>query len=229
MKRILVIIGIIVLIFGLVLYLSPTTLASVANGTGISSSVVTTSETLLVTVKLGNYSDVQVALTNQDNLIASFQSVPTSVEFLLMNQTNFSQFASGSRSNLQIYNQSRLNASNYSFSFTPNTVKSENYYLVFSPLSGKNLTSNVDLSIKVLTQVSAFDVSYVPDAILVLAVILVGFGVFSGQKRKIATPPSNPPPSYQTAPSSEETRCKFCGASMSPELVFCPSCGRSQR
>jgi hypothetical protein len=228
MMRILFVAGVIVLIFGLVLYLSPPALSSFSSGTGITSSSITASKTLYFTVKPGNYSDLPVALSSQNNLVVNFESQPAGVGFLLMNQGNFTKFSSGNGSTggVQIYNVSRLDVSNYSFSFSPNTLGSQNYHLVFKSLAGRNVTTDIVLSFKITTQSSAFDVSYVQIAVLLISLILLGFGVFGGGRRRggrtkvLATPTSTF--------GKETASCKFCGASISTGSVFCPTCQRSQ-
>jgi len=150
------------------------------------------------------------------------QSNPQGVDFLLMDQGNFSEFVSGNQPAVQVYNESRLDVGNYSFSFSHVTT-SQNYYLVFKSLSGRNSTTDVMLNMKILTQSSLFDVSFIPISAAVIGVVLVGFGIVVGKPNRKRSKQED-----ISVPVRSEARCAFCGATIPRGNVFCPSCKRSQ-
>ena len=232
MKRIIFVVGVVVLIIGLVLYLSPTALSTLANDSGISGSVVNSNKALLLNVNPGNYTTELVTLSHNNNLNVSYDSEPAGIEFLLMNQGNYTLFASGSQSNVQVYSESKLNQSSDSFSFTPSSTSTQNYYLVFRSLPGRNVTTNLVLNLKVVAQVSAFDTLFIPYGLFAIALILLVFGIFGGRRRNIAAASASLAQKGESGARAvqpiSQAKCKFCNAPMPSGMVFCPSCGKSQ-
>jgi hypothetical protein len=231
MKLLVLIIGIIILILGLVLYSSPLALSTLSNDSGVSGTVVTTTKILYLSVNPGNYTSQKISLNHNNNLIVSYESDPSGVDFLLMNQGNYTLFVSGVQSNVQVYNESELTRGNFSFSFNTNSANNQNYYLVFKALPGRNVTTGIKFNFEITDQVSDFNVLYIPYSILALGLMLILAGAFAGTRKKSVLPPA-PTAQKGGTPggtfSSNEVKCKFCGASMPSTQLFCPSCGKSQ-
>lgn len=239
MKLILVVIGILVLVVGGILAASPPTLSFVSNQVGITGSVVTYDRSMILTVKENNYSYTMVALVPMDNLSGTIQSNPPGVEFLLMNQGNFSEFSQGIGTVYQIYTPpSSLNVGNYSFSFAIN-AKGQNYYLVFKAPSTRNISTDVLLRTKVTSQISAFETSIIPILLAILGLLIIAFGALGGRKKSQSKEDSSKQrstPSIATPGQANQisgpvtiTKCRFCGASMRSDTAFCTSCGKSQK
>jgi hypothetical protein len=231
MKRVIFVVGVIALILGLVLYLSPIALSTLANGTGVSGSVVSTNKVLFLNVGPNNYTFEQVTLSSNNNLDVYYQSEPAGIEFLLMNQGNYSNFVTGAQSNVQIYSESKLNQANDSFLFTPGSTSAQNYYLVFKSLPGRDVTTNLELNLKIGAQVSAFDTIFIPYAILMIALILLVIGIFGGRQRRVETvSPVSQKGANATSPvlPVNDAKCRFCNAPMPSTMLFCPVCGKSQ-
>lgn len=221
LKRVLVLVGVMILIIGGYLLYSPAAYGSVASFSGLYGSKITYDQNSALEVRSSNYSFVSIALTPRDNLTARIQADSPGVNFLLMNAGNFSEFRQSGSGTYSVYPQSNLSLRDYSFNFVP-TAPNQTYYLVFTPVS-PNTTTTVLAHLTVLTNTSVSGSEYVPILIIVIGLALLGIGLNVGKKKPEAKVVKVAPTRPQV-----QTTCKFCNATLNPSSSYCPSCGKSQ-
>ncbi|MDG6996733.1 MAG: hypothetical protein JRN52_12495 [Nitrososphaerota archaeon] len=214
----LVLAGVVILLVGGYFLYSPSTYGMVASFSGLSTSAVTYDQNFALQVKSSNYAFEAISLTPKDSLSLTFQADSPGVNFFLMNSGNFSVFRGGVSSAYSVYPQSKLAVENYSFQFTP-TVPNGTYYLVFTSVSS-NATTSVLAHAVVLTSNKVVGSDYVPIAIILAGLTLLGIGINFGKKQ----------PEKKTVPVVKSTQptCRYCKATLKPDSPFCPSCGKSQ-
>ncbi|MCL5067885.1 MAG: hypothetical protein M1368_05990 [Thaumarchaeota archaeon] len=151
MKRVLVAIGLIVLVFGIMLSFYPPAFTAFGSITGLSSSKTIQDIHSGVVVKSNSFQDVPVVVTPNDNLSGSFQAGAPGVDFYLMDQGNYSVYRAGG--GVFQYELAKLNVENYTFSFS-NSASNQTVYLVFVSIPPATGNTDVLLNYKVIQDTS---------------------------------------------------------------------------
>jgi len=252
MKNLYAIPGAILLIVGILLIAGfSSSLGQGLNYIGISNQqAVSTTGTILVSLKSTNYSSIQFNMTStSDVMTATIQSNPQGIDAFIMNEGNYSIFDSsgGDTRSVYIYKPHPLNISSTTITFTTNTVGL--YRLVFTiPINGVKPDVIVDLTVS--ETISSPAQNDLPYAIIVIGIVLLAIGVMSSsggtptpvaQKKPQQPQAQRPQPQQMPKASVVQSgspaaaqkaitlvKCKYCGATMKPNQVFCPSCTRSQ-
>jgi hypothetical protein len=139
--------------------------------------------TTLAQISPGNYTHVQMPLSSQSILQATFASSPGSVDFFLMNSSTFSTWSKGHPS-VDVYPQSQLNVKNYSFTFT-NTDPSGVYDLVMVSRSNSSST-DVLLHLVVQQNPALLETIVIPGVLVALGLVAAAIGATRKTKAKEA-------------------------------------------
>jgi hypothetical protein len=187
--------------------------------------------TFLVRVAPGNYSYVQATVNPQQTLQATIASGPTSVDFFLMNNDNFSAWTNKGSPPSQVYPQSKFDVQNYSFSIA-GTGSSEDYYLLLNSRD-LNMSTSVLVHLMLLNGPGTLE-TLAPLVFIVLGVVVAVFG--ATRRKKVEEPPPEAEEntgggglfSLFSGSSPEVPKCRFCGAELQVGSKFCPSCHTAQ-
>lgn len=167
------------MIIGIYLVSNPGSAVALSNGVGLASSQVVVDRNLLVSVEPSNRSYASVHLENGDELSGSISANPPGVDFLLMNAGNFSEWVSARGGSYEIYPQSSLGVSEYSFTFT-NSMPAGDYYLGFVSHSQSGV---VDVLIHLTIARQLPYNSFLLSVLFVLVGVVVLAFAFRGGKR----------------------------------------------
>lgn len=223
-----VIIGVIVLLLGVYLVFDLGPLLTASGFVGVSNQQTVYDANLVVPVRPSGYNNVSVELTPQDTLNASMHSNPGGIDFLLMNQGNFSNYAENNGSLYHVYTQSHLNISYYSFVLNDVGYNGKLYLVFVSHSQVSSGNTDVLLHVTVIRTFVPSRLQYVPMGIAVVGVALIAYGAIAGQKKKIVREIPTPQ-SQDTSKEDSKVPCRFCGSPIDRSALFCPSCKKSQR
>lgn len=218
------------MILGLYLAFSPPTFAALSYQVGLANQQTTLDKNYVLPLNESNYANLPVVLSPQDNLSVSMQANPGGIDFLFMNSGNYSLWSARNVSSYQVYSQSKLNVTNYSFSFS-GYGSNQDYYLVFVSPGGRSGNTDVLLHMVVQSTSSVQEAGYVPFLIMIIGVALIGMGLFTrkkSEKVERGRQVIDTLPEPTTIGQSSTPKCQFCGASMNKGTLFCPACKRSQ-
>jgi hypothetical protein len=246
MKMIFVIPGVLLLVVGLFFLYSPGTLGQVAGLAGAkTTTTVSSPPDKLIVVPYGNTSFLAVPIPPNDTISASFKLDPPGLNIFVMNQANFTLFM-GKQAASPI--ESLLNASSPASLTLTNSMPSVNdtYYFVVQNNVATKQSSDVIAHYTITSQVPLGGVGQLPYIPIILGLALIIVGAFPKIERKPKTPPPLPvkkdqevpkvPPVTQPLPAQVAQpavptvkKCAYCGAKMSANDIFCPSCKRAQQ
>lgn len=233
MKRIYVIAGLAVLLVGLLFLSSTTVLGQVATSIGMQSTItVSNPPDRLIVVPAGNYSYFSAMVPNDGSVASTFTMIPSGLNIFVMDQSNFTMFE---KNESAFTIKSMLNQSSpISLSLTNHAAANETYYFVIQNNIASKQASDVLVHYEVTSKTIWPEAQYLPYVIVVIGLSLMAFGMLpirrtkmiSAQPLRQVTPDSYKPAISQAATLT--TDCKFCGATMSQNETFCPSCKKSQ-
>ncbi len=224
--------GLVLLILGVVLFVSPGLVGELGSGLGFGPTT-TGSTTYFVHVSPGNYSYVDYALNPNEQLAARVTTGQQAIDFFLMNEGNFTAWAGGGTQPNQVYPQSSLNVKNYTF-LLPGSDHSQDYFMVFVSRTNASTTDVIlRLTLEDTSAVSTF--AFAPIALVgagaILAVLGVGTGRGQGSASEAAGIDEGPPAAlsgWGSLLGMAGPKCKYCGAALDEGSSFCPSCKKSQ-
>lgn len=228
MRRLFAVLGVIFLILGATLAIDSAIVqtASVVIGFSTQETVLDTGSRLYL-VKPSGYTNVTLSLTSDDTLTAMVQANPSGIDLLLMNPGNFSNYASNSGSFYSIYPQSKFGLSNYSFTFNETGYSGNLVFVFVSHLPSSGGNTDVRFRANVVTTNTPSVLNYVPIGAAIFGLFLLALGLLTGFTGRKSGAQEN-----QSAQSSRNlvgSKCRFCGADLNPNSVFCPACKKSQQ
>ena len=229
MKRKTTALASIILIAGLYLFYSPGATSAMDSSLGIAVTQVVYDRTSVVVVAPQNYSFVSAKLQQGDSLNVVLTANPGNVDVLLMNQGNFSEWASSRGGSYGSYSQSALHVSNYTFSFI-DTESTQLFYVVFLSHASNDVTTV--LVHTVIERASYYFALLLSLTLCAVGAILLGYGLLSGRSKQgqahVGIPAVSPPEPRATFAETGPSLCRHCGAALMPGDSFCSSCGKSQ-
>jgi hypothetical protein len=164
---------------------------------------------------------------------------PKGLNIFVMNQGNFTLFMKN-QSAFPI--RSLLNASSPASLDLTNNQASTNvtYYFIIQNNSPSRQTSDILLHYTITSQTSLGGEMYYALITVIIGIALIALGMFPKSKPEVIPPPLPQQGQQQVSTFQQTTTqtqperpvlyaCKFCGATMNPSELFCPSCQRSQR
>ena len=222
-------IGAILIILAAYLYVSPSITSPISASLGQVSTDTVFQHNSVIPIAPQNYSYYEANLTQGDSLVVTLTTNPSNVDVLIMNQGNFSLWASGKAVAYSTYPESVLHVSNYSFTFT-NSEKSQNFYVVLVSHSASEPTEVLLQATG--TRPSQFAILLFPVLVGFVGLIVLYVGLRGGgpkdakQDRKGKAKPTSTAASVQARPLA--ATCVHCGAELKPGSQFCPVCNKSQ-
>jgi hypothetical protein len=244
MKVIYVIPGVVILLVGMFFLYSPSTFGQVAGYAGVqTTTTISSPPDRLIVVPYGNFSFFSVSIPDKGTMTSTFDMNPPGLNIFVMNQGNFTLFTKN-QSAFPI--RSMFNVSSpASLKLTYNQASTNvTYYFVIQDNNPAKQSSDVLLHYTITSQVSLSGVMYYTLILVIIGIALIALGALPKSKPKEILPPPMPQQKQQpqpqvstiqqTAAQTPPTRpvicaCKFCGATMNPNELFCPSCQRSQQ
>lgn len=215
---------------GAMLFLAPAVFVDFGAAIGLGSPQAQNTS-YLVHVEPANYSYVEYKLGASDTLTATVASGQQTVDFFLMDGTNFTSWARTGEPS-EVFPQSSLNVRNYTFTVSGSGTP-RNYFMVFI---SRSMSSPTDLLVRLsLHSGGTGSNSLTFSAVLALVggLSLVTFGARPARKAEAAGA-SRPdeevvkrPGNGAWSPTLAVPACKYCGSTLAGRS-FCSSCGKSQ-
>jgi len=217
MRRYVLTIGLLLVLAGvIVLDQGMQLLTPVAEAFGLTSQVQTERPLIgptLLTVPASNYTFLSADLKGGVEVKGSLQVVDAREAALyVMNEGNFTLWRTGRPSTVIL---AKPVAISYNFTFTPQTTGT--YYFVFDNQGATRRTVIFNLSELEGAVLLNPLVGYAGYELLTLGFVITIIGIKTGKKRE------------PILLVQKGLKCKFCGAELEGDQMFCEKCGRAQK
>jgi hypothetical protein len=174
----------------------------------------------LLAVPALNYTFVSADLKEGSEVRGSLQVVGSrEVALYVMNEGNFTLWRSGHSSTVVLARPIAI-----SYNFTISVPASDSYYFIFDNQDSARRSLIFSLSVIDHEVTMSPIVMFADYELLAAGLVLIVFGLRGG-KKAVETSPAKP----EVATVAELPKCRFCGATLTGDRVFCDRCGRSQK
>jgi hypothetical protein len=143
------------------------------------------------------------------------------VGFYVMDEGNFSLWRAGKPSIILL---AKPSAVSYNFTITPQATGT--YYFVFDNQDTARRVVIFSLSVVEDTTVLSPLVEYAGYLVFALGIVMFAIGARTGKPRP---KPEVAPAVTPAVPLATRVHCRFCGAEIARDQMFCEKCGRAQR
>ena len=226
----LIVTGFLLLIVGVLFFITPSLTAQFNSDLGLSQTS-THSSTYLVQIKPSNYSNILTTVTPNQKLTITMTASPQSVDFFLMSRANFSAWNFRGNAPTQVYPQSTLDVKNHTVVLL-GASNPEDYSVVFI---SRSTTAGTNVLLRLSLEDSGASFSQVvPIVFALIGAALIAGGVRLGRGKRQSEsamrtePIQSPVPELASFLSPSRMKCRFCGEQLDEGSSFCPYCNKSQ-